>query len=169
MKRKRPESPLWKYLDELGILEKGSDFEIKAAKKEYRKKYLTNYKKRQREHKPEFTINFSKAKGEYETILIAAKKHKRTPASFIRSAVFAYLQQSFIVPNIQQVVMLEQLLSDCLNEIKSITSKRDQFFWDKEQKIEMMEKRIVRLEAEISRLFRNPPLLANHDHQNQVP
>lgn len=161
---------LCEYLEKLGILETGSDEEIKAVKKAYRKEYLLKYKRNQRAKKPEFTINFSNENGEYHRMEYAAKKHKLTIPSFIKKAALAYIEKKFIVPNIDQVVSLEQILSRCLNEIQAISGKKDKFFWDKERKYEQLEKRLEKLEAEIFLVFRNPPLLKDstiYDYQNQ--
>jgi hypothetical protein len=123
---------MWKYLDESGVLEKGSDSEIKAIKREYRKKYFLNYKREARKEKPEYIISFSKKNGEYERIVIAAKRHRRTVTSFIREATLAYIEQRFLVPNPLQIAELEFLLSDCLNEVKKIVDKKTNFIWHTE-------------------------------------
>jgi hypothetical protein len=164
---KKHNSGIWEYLDSVGVLEKGSDEEIKAAKKAYRKKYFLAYKQKQRVNKPEYTINFKKENGEHERIFLAAKKHRMTVTSFIRSSALAYLTQTFLVPNREQVARLEQLLSECLNEVKAIVSGREKYFWQRQDKLDQIEKRIQKLEGEINEIFRNPPLL-HHDHQNQI-
>jgi hypothetical protein len=158
---------MWDYLESSGVLEKGTDEEIKAAKRTYRKGYMLNYRRNQRTHKPEFIVNFSNEKGDYQRVESAAKRHKMTITAFIRSAVLAYLEQSFIVPNQDQVVALEQILSQCLNEIQSIVKVRERYHWEREQKFEAIEKRIEKLEFEINQVFRNPPLL-QHDSQSQI-
>ncbi|HKR06138.1 MAG TPA: hypothetical protein VJY62_15985 [Bacteroidia bacterium] len=158
---------MWEYLDAVGVLEKGTDEEIKAAKKAYRKKYFLEYKQKQRSNKPEYTINFKKENGEHGRISLAAKQHKMTVTSFIRSAVLAYLNRTYIVPDRLQIARLEQLLSDCLNEIKSIIKPKERYFWEQEQRIELIEKRIQNLEAQVNDIFRYPPLMQN-DYQNQI-
>lgn len=158
MRRVQPESNLWKFLDSLGILEKGSDEEIKAAKREYRKKYLLQFKQRQRMKKSEFIICLSKENGEYAFIKSAAKKHHLTPTAFIKQSALAYPKQIYIVPDKLQVARLEQLLADCLNEIKKIASSKERFLWSREQKINDIEKRIEKMENHISETLRNPLL-----------
>ncbi len=166
--RKNRNSPMWEYLEAAGVLEKGTDEEIKAAKRLYRKKYLLRYKQQQRGSKPEYTVNFSKDSGEYERIILAAKRHKMPVTTFLRSAALAYLNRTYIVPDPIRIARLEQLLSDCLNEIKTIAKTKERFFWGREQKVEEIEKRIVKLESDISEVLRNPPLAFPHDHQNQI-
>jgi hypothetical protein len=152
-------SGLWEYLETLGVLENGTDEEIKAAKRAYRKDYLLKYKRIQRTRKPEFIINFSNEKGEFHRIRSEAKRHNMTITAFVKKAALAYLEQKFVVPNADQVARLEQAIFDCLNEVQSIVRTRERFFWDKERKFVMIEKRIEKLEAEINQVFRNPPLI----------
>lgn len=154
---------LWEYLERIGILENGTDEEIKAAKKTYRKEYLLKYKQKQRKHKPEFTVNFSNEKGEFYKVKEAAKNHKMTITAFIKKTVIAYINQKFIVPNIDQIARLEQILSQCLNEIQSIVKTKDRFFWERDKKLEKIENRIEKLEVEINEVFRNPPRTTVND------
>jgi hypothetical protein len=128
---------------------------------------MHGYKQRQRQTNPEFVIGFSKNNGDYETIENAAKNHNLSITSFIRYASLAYVRRTFVVPDRFQVAKLEQLLFDCLNEIKTLVHKKERFFFDREQKIEVIEKRIARLEGQIGEAFRNPPLCI-HDRQNKV-
>ncbi|MFH2141273.1 MAG: hypothetical protein ABIJ97_02535 [Bacteroidota bacterium] len=176
---KKTNSGLWEYLERTGILENGTDDEIKAARKTYRKEYLLKYKQKQRKHKPEFTVNFSNEKGEFYKVKNAAKNHKMTITSFIRKATIAYLNQKYIVPNLDQIVRLEQILSQCLNEIQSIVKVKDRFFWESDKRLEIIENRIAKLETEINDVFRNPPLVkqstqnqlqqhTEYDNQNQI-
>ena len=139
-------SGMWKYLDEIGILEKGSDEEIKAAKKTYRKNYLLRFKQEQRKKKPEYNVYFSKENGEYDRIFRAAKKHKMTVTAFVHKASLAYIGKIYIVPDKMQVEQLEQLLSECLNEIQLLVSKKEKFFWDRDNKLQAIEKLIEKLE-----------------------
>lgn len=157
---------MWDYLDSLGVLENGSDEEIKAAKRAYRKGYFLLYKKKQREQKREYTISFSKEKGEYSKISAAAKVHKRTVASFIRVAALAYIDKTYVVPDRLQIAQLEQLLLECLNEIKTIIHPKEKYFWERDKRLEQIERRIEKLEAQVNEVFCNPPLL--HDRQNQI-
>lgn len=160
---------MWKYLDEIGVLEKGNDEEIRAAKKTYRKNYLLRYKQEQRKKKPEYNVYFSKENGEYERISSAAKKHKMAVTAFVLQASLAYIDKTYIVPDRMQVAQLEQLLSECLNEIQLLVRQKEKFFWDRDNKLQAIEKRIEKLEREIHEVFRNPPLsLPHYDRQNQI-
>ena len=154
MKRKR--SKMWEYLEASGVLEKGNENEIKAIKREYRKKYYLAYKRISRTEMPEYTIRLSKKHGEYSKILNASRKHKRTVTRFIRESALAYIDQRFLVTDPILIADLEIILSNCLNEIKKIVDKKTNFIWGTENKIESIEKRIIKLEQEINEVFRNP-------------
>jgi len=189
---KRTNSGLWEYLESLGILERGTDEEIKAAKKAYRKEYLLKYKQKQRSRKPEFTVSFPNEKGEYNRVEYAARNHKMTITAFIRAATIAYISKTFIVPDRGQIARIEQMLAQFLNEIKTIIWQKERFYWQREQKYEAIEKRITKLEEEIELFIRQPlpidefvkkaiskdPTLKeqilniidlSNDHQNQIP
>lgn len=157
-------SPFWEYLEASGVLEKGSDEEIKAVKKAYRKKYFTEYKRSQRKRNAEFTVVLSKFDGVFERINNAATKHHLSIPAFLKKAALAYLEKIYIVPNRLMVANLEQLLSNCLNEIKGITYSKERW-WEREHKLDRIEKRIAKLETEMNALFQNPALYS-HDHQN---
>jgi len=165
--RRNRHSKLWEYLESTGVLEKGSDEEIKAIKRAYRKKYFLEYKQKQRSSKPGYTINFSKGNGEHASVTAAAKRHNLTVTAFIHSATLAYLRNTYIVPDRIQIARLELLLSECLNEIKTIVKPKEKFFWERERKFDAIEKRIEKLETQINEVFRNPPMLSN-DRQNQI-
>lgn len=166
-RKKKNKGAIWEYLEATGVLENGTEEEICSAKKAYRKDYFLQYKKSQRRQKPEFTINLSKKNGEYYRVKKAADSHKMTLTAFIRSAALSYLDNRYLVPNESQVALLEQILSQCLNEIQRIVGARERYHWEREQKFEEIEKRIEKLELEIGNVFRNPPLI-NNDRQNQI-
>ena len=162
-------SKMWEYLESLGVLEKGSAEEIETAKKAYRKNYLLSYKQKQRSHKPEFTINFSKEKGEFTKVEKEAKRHDLAITGFIHLATLAYINQTYLVPNALQISKLEHALSDCLNEILSIVRFKEKYHWEREKKLKTIEKRIEKLEKHIDEIFRHPPLCNQpHDRQNQI-
>jgi|SRR5665213_154716 len=156
---KRSNSALWEYLESMGVLEKGTDEEIKAAKKAYRKIYLLKYKQNQRIKKPEFIISFSNEKGEFSRVQSAAKRHNMTITGFIRSSTLAYIEQRYLVPDSLKIAKIEQILAECLNEVQSIVKSKERFLWDREDKYKAIEKRIEKLEGQIDAIFRHPPLI----------
>lgn len=150
---------MWAYLEAAGVLERGTEEEIKTIKKAYRKQYLLNYKRKQRASKPEFAVILSKENGEYSKILSAAKTHKKTVPAFLHLATLAYINKAYIVPDRLLVAKLEQLLSQCLNEIQLIVRQKEKYFRGKEQKFKDIEKRIEKLESKISEAFNQPPTI----------
>jgi hypothetical protein len=156
MRAIRKKSKIWEYLNALGVLERGNEEEIKAAKKAYRRDYFLNYRRKQREKNPEFVVSLSKNKGEYSIISLAAKSHKMKITTFIRTAVLAYIGKTYIVPDKYQLAQLEQLLAQCLNEVQILVSKKENIFWDKENKIKNIEERIEKLEKEICVVLKQP-------------
>lgn len=144
------------YLDARGLLENGSKEQILAARREYRRIYLTHYKKKQRKDSPEFAVLFSRQEGEYSRVITAARRHKLSVPAFLKSATLAYINKTFIVPDRDLIVKLAGLLSDCLNEIQQISTGREKNYWLIEQKYEAIEQRIIDLEAQITRAFSEP-------------
>lgn len=187
---KKHKSGMWAFLDASGVLEKGTEEEIKAAKKAYRRQYLLNYRRKQRAGKPEFTVFLSRSNGDYSRISLAAKRHKLTLTEFLRASALAYTAKTYIVPDRLQLAELKGLLSQCLNEIQAIVVQREKYFWGKEQKFRDIERRIEKLEAEIATTLKQPytleelvakeverdpairdrllAVLNMYDHQNQI-
>lgn len=155
----RKQSGVSQYLFSIGILETGSPEDIAAAKRTYWKQYHYNHRKAQRKEQPEITVSLSRTDGTYTTITGAAKKHHLTPAAFLRTATLAYLSQSFVLPDRAVLAHLQQLLSQCTNEVQAIAGAKEKYFWHREQKIETMEARIEKLEREVVELLSNPPTL----------
>ena len=153
---KKHTGEMWDYLESIGVLENGTDEEIKKAKRNYRKIYFTKHKRKQRALKREFTVRFSKEKQEYSRVEFTAKHHKMKITEFLKSAVLAYINKTYIVPDRSQVWDLEQLLSQCLNEIQTIVKQKERFSYEREQKYELIEKRIEKLEKEINQVLKQP-------------
>ena len=189
MPRGKRNTEYWNYLEASGILEHGSKEEIQKVKRAYRKKYLTELKRQHRSLRPEFIVGFNKANGEYERIQDAAKKHSLKIPSFVRMAALAYITKTFIVPDKARISHLEQLLSECLNQIQQLTSQRERYQWERGRKLEIIEGLIEKAEKNISEALRYPlpieeylklavkkdPLLSDklltillHDRKNKV-
>ena len=161
-------TPLWKYLEACGVLENGTDEEIKAAKRKYRKIYLHHFKQKQRKVRPGFTVMLSKENGHYDNISLAAKKHSLAITAYLREAALAYTNQYYIVPDKMQLARLEQLLAQYLNEVQRIDPVKEKYSWEREQKYEAIEKSIVAMKVQIREALSNPPLASDHDTQNKI-
>jgi hypothetical protein len=144
---------IWEFLEQKGVLEKGTDEEIKAAKKEYRKQYLLAYKRWQRENKPEFSVYFSKERGEFQKIKRAATEHRMTIPAFLKKAVFAYLDKTYVVPDREAVSRMELLLSQCFTEVQKLAGAKNLLYW---QQFEDIQKCFQRMEREMVSALRHP-------------
>lgn len=147
---------LYAYLDKIGVLEHGTDAEIKAAKRAYRKAYITSYRRAQRADKPESIVQLSKKNGDYGKVLLAAKRHRMTIAAFIRKATLAYLDKTYILPSREVLVRLDQMLMDCLDEVKSMVQIKERNHWDREEKIDAVAERIGQLQRDLTEIFSAP-------------
>ena len=168
--RKTPKgSPLWKYLEVCGVLEHGTDEQIKAAKRQYRKNYMLAYRKKERKEKPEYIINLSRKNGEFYTLANAAHRHSMPITAFLRRATLAYINKTYIVPDNFQVARLEQLLAQCLNEVQRIAPPKDKYSTEREQeKYNAIEKLIANLQKELTEALRNPPMLGDYDTKDKI-
>ena len=187
---KKHKGKIWEYLDSIGVLENGTEDEIKKAKRAYRKQYILDYRRKQRINKPELNVWLSKSNGDYFRISSAAKQHKMTITTFLRASALAYTNKTFIVPDRLLLAELRQLLSQCLNEIQTIVKQKEKYFLGKEQKFKDIEKRIEKLESEINEKLKQPytldeliikgiekepalkeqllAILNSYDHKNQI-
>lgn len=160
MSRKGKHGAIWQYLEESGVLVNGTDEEIKAVRREYRKQYMQRYKRAQRSEKPEFLVQLSKKDGTYTKIATAAKKHRMCVSAFLHLATVAYIDRTYLVPDRQLVGKLAGLLESCLNDVRAMSSiKTRQSQFSLEERYESIEKRIAQLETEIQKLFFFPTML----------
>ena len=153
MEKSAHKKGMWAYLDSLGILEHGSEEAIKRAKKEYKRIYIKEYKRKERSSNCEFIVLLSKHKGEHKIIAEAAATHKTSISKFIKISALAYLTKKYIVPDKEAVASLELILSDCRNDIKRISKNTMQPITEK---IQAMEMRLEKMESAIDALFRHP-------------
>lgn len=149
-KRIRKNTSLWAYLDSIGVLENGTEDEVKKAKKSYWKKYFFDYKKNQRQDKPEFSIGLSRKKGEYKLIAETAKRHKLPITAFIKQSALAYITKKYLIPDKTQIAKLELLLMQSMNEIQRIARK------ERNKQYELLQNQIQLMQKNISEALRNP-------------
>ncbi len=147
---------LYAYLDAIGVLEHGTDAEIKEAKRIYRRKYMTAYRRKQREDRPEYNVSLSQKNGDCDKIHLAAKQHNMTVSAFLRRATLAYLDRVYILPSRALLVRLDQLLMNSLNEVRSITGIREKHHWQQEEKIAAIAAHVNRLQQDVRALIAQP-------------
>lgn len=117
----RPKQGLWAWLQSSGILTWGTEEDIKAAKKLYRRAYQRAYKKQKRAKRPEVTCSFSQDEHQYLSQM--AKRYEMTLARFIRATSLAYLDQIYLVPVPSKVARLEQILSQYQNTLEKLAQE----------------------------------------------
>ncbi len=111
-------SSIYKFLDSLNILEKGSPEEIVAARKQYWRVYKALWRKENRHKLVGFTPYFTKE----EVVILndAAKLHKRSKTQFVKVASLAYISKNYLVPDILQIRKVIQLLQMNFNIIQEM-------------------------------------------------
>lgn len=148
---------MWQYLESIpGLLETGDQNAITLAKKEWRKQYMKEYKRKQRSNLNEYYIPLVKGSPDHDTILKGAKKHDMSIPAMLRHSALAYLRNTYLIPHNAQMNHIEYLLNECLNEIQNISKRKEHFSFERETKIEDIEKCIDRMEREIAESLRKP-------------
>lgn len=142
MKSRRNKCGVYQYLDRLGLLEKGSEDAIAAAKKEYWKQYKYAWLKNKRMNKA-LTIYLNDA--EFALTNKYAHMHKRSNTRYVKDSAMAYMRQTFLVPDPIAVNVIKGLLTQILSQLKIVaTDKRLSY-----REVEDQLKHILALEAEI--------------------
>lgn len=100
------------------FLELGDEQVIATARKEYRRKYKTQWRKAKRKQIKEITIAWEK--DEYKNLKDEAKRHKESITRFIKRATIAYMDKRYVVPNEEQVTRVMQLLALIYNSISEL-------------------------------------------------
>jgi hypothetical protein len=137
---------VWQYLEETGVLEHGTPEEIGAARAEYWKAYKRKWKKEQR---TVYTISLTHK--EVKELERAATRHHRASTTFIREALFAYLNQRFIVPDTETVREVRMLLARSYYLLQTIQEEGNNKLTN-ERALSLLEK----LEADVLRCLTAP-------------
>lgn len=123
MKRKvKHGSGLYQYLERVGVLEHGTDAEIKAAKRQYWNSRKAEAKRLKRKEQKSFTVFFTKA--EMPIIIAAARSHKRSCTAFLKLAALAYLQRRYLAPDILLLGDIRQKLAMNYNQLKALIDQQ---------------------------------------------
>ena len=148
---------MWQYLESIpGLLETGDQSAVTLAKKEWRKQYMAEYKRKQRSTMNEYYISLVKGTPDHDTISKGAKSHDMSIPAFIRHSALCYLRKKYLVPNKMQMMQIEQRVGECLNENQTIARRKERFSFEREIKLEEIEKRIERMEKELSEYLHEP-------------
>ncbi|PCI19308.1 hypothetical protein COB64_04025 [Candidatus Wolfebacteria bacterium] len=145
---------MWQFLDDSGVLDNGTDEEIKEVKREYRKLYLTKWKRDRRLNHPEFTISLNK--DENELIALQAIKHNRSRTAYLKAAALAYTNKTYVVPDKATLARIEQVLGSVYNCVDAIAQERQSTLFTRERDFVQLKKMVEGLEANISKSLREP-------------
>lgn len=121
MKKRKSDtkSSIYAFLKSSGVLENGSHDEIQKVRKEYWREYKSRWRRNKRKIEKEISISLTQ--DELKQLSEQAKRHKRSRTKFIKQACFAYINKSFIVPDVKEVRKISQQLSLIYNSIHELT------------------------------------------------
>lgn len=153
MRKAKANSNIYTYLQKSGVLENGSHEEVQRVRNEYWNEYKRIWRKDKRKKEKEFTISLNSK--EQKILAQVAKGHKISRTAFIKQATFAYINNSFIVPDAMEVKRISQLLAMIYNSIQELYE---------DDKIETITGRVIlekitQLERTIIPMLHNPKSL----------
>lgn len=102
------ESGIYSYLEKSGVLETGTPEEIAACRKEYWSMVKREWMRHKRSQETEFKVYFSAA--ELKVITVGAKRYKLSKTRYIQQAALADAKQERLLPNIEILTHVRQLL-----------------------------------------------------------
>jgi len=154
MKRRfKTKSNIYSYLKSSGILENGTHEEIQKVRKEYWREYKRQWRKCKRNSVKEITISLEP--DEFKEITNESKRHKLSRTEFIKQSCFAYLNKSYLVPDVKEVRRISQLLAMTYNTIQEFIEENQIKYESGKSIIES----ILKLEREILPLLNHPKSL----------
>lgn len=157
MRKLRHNTGLWQFLNRTGVLERGDKLEIENAKKEYRKIYLREYKRKHRQARKEYLISYTSE--EAKAIQKSASEHRISESQWIKRAAQAYSEQTFLVPDQEVLQKILQLTMLCRSQIAMVSQRDPQSWFSSNRNYKTLQKAIEKMEAEISNTYLKPPLL----------
>lgn len=157
MRKIRPHTGLWKYLEQSGVLDSRDEEKIKATKKEYWRKYDAEYKRKKRKQKREYLISFNTT--ELQSVIATAKTKGLKVPEYIREATRADINQVYVVPYGFLLKEVEQTLLSYKRIIKDIGDKDKRNWLGASKNYESLEQIVTKIENYLHQLFRQGPPL----------
>ena len=154
MKKISKKSLLYKYLNDLGVLERGDELEIKQARANYRKEYLTKYKKTYREQKKHIAVILNEL--EYSTITKEAKKNGIALPSFIKQSALAYLNNAYLAPHPHSILEIKQLVYAVHNHIKIIAEKESKKWYGTINNYDTLKQLVLDIHTRVKHEYMRP-------------
>lgn len=133
-----------------GVLENGTNDDIQKIRREYWREYKKIWRKNKRKANKEIVISFTA--DELNEIQIQSGRHKLNRTKFIKRACFAYINKSFMVPDLKEVKKISQFLAMSYNSIQEMTAENTIDFKSGKSILEA----IYKLEREILPVLNNP-------------
>jgi len=118
MKALKKRTSVYQFLEESGVLEKGTVQEITQARRRYWSQYKREWRRQKRRNEKELTPSFTK--DELKMVGEAASKHHTSRTRFIKQATLAYISKAFIIPDGSEVRHIRQLLAMNYNLLKEL-------------------------------------------------
>jgi len=157
MKRKvNRENSIYLHLKTNGVLENGTHEEIQSVRNEYWREYKRKWRVAKRRKEKEFTISFNQE--ELKILTSEAKRHKLSRTQFIKGTTFAYINNSFIVPDTMEVRRISQLLAMTYNSVQDLFDANKLNF----DKGRALLDSINKLEREILPILHHPKTLVDY-------
>lgn len=154
MKKISSKSMLYKYLNDLGVLERGDETEIKQAKAAYRKQYLKEFKSQYRKKKKHIAVILNEL--ELDTITKEAKKNGIALPSFIKQSALAYLNNSFVTPHPHTILEIKQIVYTVHNHIKAIAEKENKKWFGNINSYDNLKQMIIDVHTRVNHEFSKP-------------
>lgn len=150
------ENTIYSHLKTNGVLENGTHEEIQKVRNEYWKEYKRKWRVAKRRMDKEFTVSFNS--DELKILNQEAKRHHLSRTQFIKDTTFAYINNSFIVPDLIELKRISQILAMTYNSVQDLFDA-NKFNFDLGR--DLMES-INRLEREILPLIHHPKTIEEY-------
>lgn len=112
------ENTIYSHLKTCGVLENGTHEEIQKVRSEYWREYKRKWRVAKRRMDKEFTVSFNS--DELKILNQEAKRHHLSRTQFIKETTFAYINNSYIVPDLSEVKRISQILAMTNNSIQGL-------------------------------------------------
>ena len=157
MKRKvKSENRIYSHLQSSGVLEKGTHEEIQKVRSEYWREYKRKWRVAKRRKDKEFAVSFNS--DELKILNQQAKRHHLSRTQFIKETTLAYINNSYIVPDLLEVKRISQILAMTYNSIQVLFENNVIKFEIGRDLLDSINK----LEREILPLLHNPKPLEEY-------
>ena len=158
MRKPKQNSGLYQYLKQLGVLEKGTEEEIKQARRDYWRERDKAYKKRKRAaQKREIVLAFPA--DEINHIRFSAKAKGYTIHDYIRSCVKTDISRQMVIPHRSLVAEILQVMQQCNNQLEAIKKKETKGWLVISRTYENVETVLQQTENRIINLLKQPQSL----------